>query len=103
LPRKVLGGGGTSFIPVFERIEAEQLRPDVLVYFTDCFGLYPKNVPQYPVIWASITPEAQLGTYRPPFGEIVYVPLQKQSRYQYDTTDVEVRLSDNDDYSKYFG
>ena len=73
LPRKVLGGGGTSFIPVFDRIENEQLRPDVLLYFTDMFGLFPAKAPSYPVIWASITPNMTA-----PFGEIVYIPLQKQ-------------------------
>jgi predicted metal-dependent peptidase len=81
LKRKVKGGGGTSFVPVFERIEAEQLTPDVLIYFTDCCGLYPKNPPPYPIIWSSITPENQLSSYRPPFGEIIYIPLQKQRSY----------------------
>jgi predicted metal-dependent peptidase len=86
LPRKVLGGGGTDFRPVFDRIDREQLRPDVLIYFTDCFGSYPQNPPPYPIIWASITPEEQLSSWRPPFGEIVYIPLQKQRSRIYEDT-----------------
>ena len=73
LPKKVLGGGGTSFIPVFDRIEREQLTPDVLVYFTDMYGSFPSKPPPYPVIWASITPKIVA-----PFGETIYIPLQKQ-------------------------
>ena len=65
LPKKVLGGGGTSFVPVFDRIETEQIQPDVLVYFTDCFGMYPRTAPAYPVIWASITKDSDLGIISP--------------------------------------
>jgi predicted metal-dependent peptidase len=75
LPKKVLGGGGTSFIPVFDRIEKEQLKPDVVVYFTDMYGSFPSKPPSYPVIWASITPNITA-----PFGEVIYIPLQKQRR-----------------------
>jgi predicted metal-dependent peptidase len=51
LPERVGGGGGTSFVPVFDWIAAEQLRPDLLVYFTDAAGEFPANAPEYPVIW----------------------------------------------------
>lgn len=77
LPKKVLGGGGTSFVPVFQRIEQEQLKPDVVVYFTDMYGEFPNNPPLYPVIWASITKEITVA----PFGDVVYIPLQKANRY----------------------
>lgn len=81
LPKKVLGNGGTSFVPVFERIEREQLMPDVLVYFTDMYGLFPSKPPPYPVIWASITENIKTA----PFGEVIYIPLQKVSRrYSYE-------------------
>jgi predicted metal-dependent peptidase len=79
LPRKVLGGGGTSFVPVFERIEKEQLTPDVLIYFTDMYGTFPTKPPPYPVIWASITKEITTA----PFGEVIYIPLQKQRAYSF--------------------
>jgi predicted metal-dependent peptidase len=79
LPRKVLGGGGTSFVPVFDRIEAEQLIPDVVIYFTDMYGTFPSKAPSYPVIWASITKDIVA-----PFGETIYIPLQKQKVWQHE-------------------
>jgi predicted metal-dependent peptidase len=51
LPRNLTGGGGTDFRPVFQWLEQNQLRPDVLVYFTDAEGEFPKTEPPYPVIW----------------------------------------------------
>ena len=51
LPTALSGGGGTRFTPVFEWIEREQLRPDLLVYFTDAQGEFPDSAPPYPVIW----------------------------------------------------
>ncbi len=51
LPRAVSGGGGTRFTPVFEWVERENLRPDLLLYFTDAEGEFPPGAPAYPVIW----------------------------------------------------
>ena len=51
LPRPFAGGGGTSFVPVFEWIERQGGRPDSLVYFTDAVGEFPKKAPDYPVLW----------------------------------------------------
>ena len=51
LPGELHGGGGTSFVPVFDWIEREYLRPDLLVYFTDAEGEFPAAAPDYPVIW----------------------------------------------------
>jgi predicted metal-dependent peptidase len=51
LPSDISGGGGTSFIPVFEWIDATQRRPDLLLYFTDAQGEFPPRAPDYPVIW----------------------------------------------------
>ncbi len=51
LPEKITGGGGTSFKPVFEWVEQQGLRPDLLVYFTDAEGAFPSLEPTYPVIW----------------------------------------------------
>jgi predicted metal-dependent peptidase len=51
MPPDVRGGGGTSFVPVFEWIERERLRTGVLVYFTDAEGEFPKSAPDYPVLW----------------------------------------------------
>ena len=51
LPEKITGGGGTSFKPVFEWIDKQGLRPDMIVYFTDAEGAFPEQEPAYPVIW----------------------------------------------------
>lgn len=72
LKRKILGGGGTDFRPVFER--ADQDPPDMLIYLTDGYGSYPNRAPAYPVIWGNITTGK---TY--PWGDVVFVPL-KQGR-----------------------
>jgi predicted metal-dependent peptidase len=50
-PRDIKGGGGTSFLPVFKWVESEGVQPDLLVYFTDADGEFPKTEPHYPVIW----------------------------------------------------
>ncbi len=50
-PEGIHGGGGTSFIPVFDWVQQVGRRPDLLVYFTDADGAFPKAEPPYPVIW----------------------------------------------------
>jgi predicted metal-dependent peptidase len=44
---EVIGGGGTSFIPVFDYIREQKLSPDGLLYFTDGLGIYPEIKPPY--------------------------------------------------------
>jgi len=51
LPHDLEGGGGTDFRPVFDWVETENLSPNLLVYFTDAEGDFPKLAPDYPVIW----------------------------------------------------
>ena len=51
LPKKFSGGGGTSFEPVFDWAEQQDRKPDLLVYFTDAQGRFPKIEPAFPVIW----------------------------------------------------
>ncbi|MBK1719892.1 DUF2201 family putative metallopeptidase [Thiocystis violacea] len=50
-PKRLQGGGGTSFRPVFEWIARTGLQPDLLVYFTDAKGDFPESEPAYPVTW----------------------------------------------------
>lgn len=66
-----VGGGGTSFIPVFEWLKENDLEDelDCLVYLTDLEGSFPDQAPSYPVIWGSINP-----TGTAPFGDIVQIP-----------------------------
>ncbi len=51
LPPGLEGGGGTDFRPVFDWVETENRSPNLLVYFTDAEGDFPKQPPGYPVIW----------------------------------------------------
>jgi predicted metal-dependent peptidase len=51
LPQQFAGGGGTSFAPVFEWIDRAGRQPDTLLYFTDAEGEFPKDAPDYPVLW----------------------------------------------------
>jgi predicted metal-dependent peptidase len=66
------GGGGTSFVPVFEWIEEQGFTPDALLYLTDSYGDFPKEAPKYPVIWGDISGEPQ--NY--PWGDVVEVPTE---------------------------
>jgi len=63
LPQKLGGGGGTRFVPVFDWIAAAHRRPDLLLYFTDAEGEFPRHAPAYPVIWLV------KGSGRVPWGE----------------------------------
>jgi predicted metal-dependent peptidase len=51
LPRQFAGGGGTSFVPVFDWIVRHGQQPDTLLYFTDADGEFPQEAPNYPVLW----------------------------------------------------
>ena len=51
LPVSIQGGGGTSFVPVFAWVTNNNVRPDLLVYFTDAKGTFPEQEPAYPVLW----------------------------------------------------
>lgn len=70
---KIKGGGGTDFVPVFDRVNEEMEQPDVLIYLTDMEGSFPSTAPDYPVVWGSVTPESTA-----PFGEVVFIPQQHQ-------------------------
>ena len=51
MPDNLKGGGGTSFVPVFDWVIQEDTAPELLVYFTDAEGDFPQQEPAYPVIW----------------------------------------------------
>ena len=50
-PDTIQGGGGTSFVPVFNWIRQQGGQPDLLVYFTDADGAFPTTEPPFPVVW----------------------------------------------------
>jgi predicted metal-dependent peptidase len=51
LPGKFEGGGGTRFTPAFEWANTLGRKPDLMLYFTDAEGEFPKQEPPYPVLW----------------------------------------------------
>jgi predicted metal-dependent peptidase len=61
------GGGGTSFVPVFERLKQLTEPAEALVYFTDGYGEFPDTPPTCPVIWVDY------GGTDYPFGEVVRI------------------------------
>ena len=65
------GGGGTSFIPVFDEIARLGLEPEALVYLTDGMGTFPRTEPKYHVIWGNVYPAAKY-----PWGDVVDIPKQ---------------------------
>lgn len=72
------GYGGTDYNPVFEFVKINNIRPDVLVYFTDLIcgaECFPRYTPQYPVIWVCTQPPEI--AYKPPFGEIIWYRRKK--------------------------
>ncbi|MBC7219390.1 MAG: hypothetical protein H5T49_04580 [Hadesarchaea archaeon] len=62
----IKGGGGTSFIPVFEAIKNEKVQ--VLVYLTDGYGDYPSEAPGFDVVWVI---SRGGDPKRPPFGRVI--------------------------------
>ncbi|KAA3628095.1 MAG: hypothetical protein DWQ08_07470 [Proteobacteria bacterium] len=48
---RLSGGGGTSFVPVFDWLARQDTFPDALIYFTDAEGEFPGREPPYPVVW----------------------------------------------------
>ncbi|HLZ24536.1 MAG TPA: VWA-like domain-containing protein [Ktedonobacterales bacterium] len=65
------GGGGTSFVPVFDELDNLGVTPDTLVYLTDGYGTFPEKAPSYPTIWASVG----LKKEQYPFGDVVEIPV----------------------------
>lgn len=75
---KPKGGGGTDFRPVTAWIEKEGIEPACLVMCTDCYGSFDEEAPAYPVLWASTVKPENLGTYTPPYGEVLFVDLDEE-------------------------
>jgi len=64
------GGGGTSFVPFFEKIDADPRTSNpVSVYLTDGFGVFPPGTPRGEVLWV-VTPGGRESSSFP-FGQVV--------------------------------
>jgi predicted metal-dependent peptidase len=75
LPPRVIGGGGTSFVPLFDYLAASEDRVQMLIIFTDTFGTMPEEcLPGCEVIWAVHAKALASGPVAVPFGEIVEIP-----------------------------
>jgi predicted metal-dependent peptidase len=51
IPATLPGGGGTDLRPIFDWLYRKNTRPDLLVYFIDAEGPFPRHAPDFPVIW----------------------------------------------------
>lgn len=77
-PPSVMGGGGTSFLPVLQELERRREHPQVLIYLTDAQPESWPPRPTYPVVWvvpeaaSRIVPDGELEV-KPPFGEILRI------------------------------
>jgi predicted metal-dependent peptidase len=54
-PPELKGGGGTDFRPAFKWVENENIDAAAFIFFTDMYGVFPDEVPSYPVIWCATT------------------------------------------------
>lgn len=67
------GGGGTSFVPLFDWLDNQCRKPvDVVFYLTDGWGKFPDTVPPVPVVWV-VTPGGACNEHFR-FGETIRLP-----------------------------
>ena len=64
------GGGGTSLVPLMERLELDMNRGrhvSGLIVFTDLEAEFPKRPPSYTVLFVDVSGSSKV----PPFGEVI--------------------------------
>lgn len=70
------GRGGTSFVPVFEWLTADEqgvvAPPDAIIYLTDGYGQFPAKEPLVPTVWVLVGAHASLP--KVPFGAVIELP-----------------------------
>ena len=71
--RKFKGGGGTDFRPVFDLCEKE-LKPGLLIFFTDGEGAFPSQAPHFKTLWASIYDNKS----QYPFGDYIKIDINEK-------------------------
>lgn len=72
VPKMMIGRGGTSFVPVFKRIEELELEDLPVVYFTDLEGEFPK-IKRNDVFWIIRKEQQQYNKIVPPFGAVIKI------------------------------
>ena len=63
MPKTVSGGGTTRFSPVFNWVEQQDIPPDIIIYFTDGYGIFPKKANNTHTLWLI------KGKVNPPWGQ----------------------------------
>jgi predicted metal-dependent peptidase len=66
---KLHGGGGTSTVPFFKRLE--KAPPELLIFFTDLYTEFPDKEPGFPVVWATHNHDTEV-----PFGRLFYMETE---------------------------
>ena len=72
VPKLMMGRGGTSFVPVFKRIEEFELEHLPVVYFTDLNGEFPK-AKRNDVFWVTRKEQNRWNKITPPFGVTIEI------------------------------
>lgn len=72
-PPRVRGGGGTSFVPFFERLREDEgpQRATAAVILTDGCGVFPEVAPEVPILW--VVPPGGAPASAFPFGRVVHI------------------------------
>jgi predicted metal-dependent peptidase len=67
------GGGGTSFVPFFQAIKADQQEQlsSLCIYLTDGYGDFPEPAPTAPTLWVVIAGGLESAEFS--FGEVVRI------------------------------
>jgi len=82
---KFQGRCGTSFDPIFVELkEKYELKPDLLIYFTDLECTYPVDRPHFNVIWVCTPDGAQDNL--PPWGKLINMKRKKATEDVKDTS-----------------
>ena len=76
--RAFVGGGGTSFCPVFEQLEKTHNKPGIMIFITDGCGDAPSKAPEgMHVIWCLVGEHKQLpymaGGKKLNWGEVIEI------------------------------
>jgi predicted metal-dependent peptidase len=69
---KLKGGGGTDFRPVFEHLNKMRVHPNIVVFFTDGYGAFPTEEPDYETLWVWTEMNSP---HNPPFGDTCCMKL----------------------------
>jgi predicted metal-dependent peptidase len=73
---EVLGGGGTSSLPVFKYLEDNKVRADLMMYFTDLEIDFPPEKPKEvaQMIWVVVNNPRRTEV---PFGDVINVEIKE--------------------------